>query len=148
MSTAETTIVNRLDELARVTGLVDQLAVAHRLSPDVVADMNVALDEILSNIITHAYADDGVHEIRIRLTVYDDVLVAEVEDDGRPFDPVKASPPKPGASLRERSIGGLGIHFVKNLMTEVTYSRTRDRNHLLLKKRLRTRSEAEPREHP
>ena len=58
MVTAETTIGNRPDELARVTRIVDELGVRHQLAPEVVADVNVALDEVLTNIITYAYDDD------------------------------------------------------------------------------------------
>ena len=38
--------------------------------------------------------------------------------------------------LEERSVGGLGIHIVRNLMDEVTYSRIAGRNRLTLKRAL------------
>ena len=69
MVTAETTIGNRRDELARVARIVDELAFRHHLAPDVVADVNVALDEVLTNIITYAYDDDRMHEIWIGFTI-------------------------------------------------------------------------------
>ena len=145
MTTVETTIANRRDDVARVAGMVDELASTHHLAPDVVADVNVALDEVLTNIISHGYDDGGVHEIRIRLTVDEDAIEAEVLDDGRPFNLTSMPAPDLGAPLRERRVGGLGIHFVRNLMSEVTYSRAGDRNRLLLKKRLTTRSEGDHR---
>jgi serine/threonine-protein kinase RsbW len=145
VTTVETTITNRRGDLARVTRIVDELASTHHLAPDVAADVHVALDEVLTNIIAHGYEDDRVHEIRIRLTVDDDALEAEILDDGRPFDPGAVPPPDLGASLRERRVGGLGIHFVRNLMSEVLYSRAGDRNRVLLKKRLTNPSEVDHR---
>ena len=68
--------------------------------------------------------------------VYPDALQAEVEDDGRPFDPLTVAPPDRTAPLAERKIGGLGIHFVRNLMSDVAYQRIGDRNRLVLTKAL------------
>ncbi len=144
MRSVEVSITNRLHDLTHVTQTVDQLAATHGLTPDIVADMNIALDEVLSNIIRHGYSDDRVHKIQIRLTADDDVLQAEIEDDGKPFNPLTTPPPDLTGSLRERAIGGLGIHFVKNLMSEVAYSFIKNRNRLVLKKHL-TRREADAR---
>ena len=69
------------------------------------------------------------------------VIEVEVEDDGRPYDPTALAPPDLSASLRDRPVGGLGMHFVRNLMSEVTYARAGDHNRLLLKKCLAHRSE-------
>jgi serine/threonine-protein kinase RsbW len=136
VTSAEACIENRLDHLPRVAALLDELAAAHGLPRDAVVDMQVALDEVLTNVITHGYADDGVHEIRVRVSVVPGVLEATVEDDARPFDPLTIPPPDLSASLRERAVGGLGIHFVRTLMSEVTYARVDNRNRLVLKKRL------------
>ena len=135
--TAETTIANSREDLSRVTRIVDELARRHRLAPDVVADLNVALDEVLTNIISYGYDDDGAHEIWIGFTVEADAIEAEVVDDGRPFDPTTIPPPDRSASLHDRQVGGLGIHFVRHLMSEVGYTRARGRNHLRLKRRWR-----------
>ena len=145
MTTAETSISNRRDDLARVTRIVDELAASHHLAAGVVADVNVALDEVLTNIITYGYDDNRVHEIRIRLTVDDDAIEAEVLDDGRPFDPTAIAAPDRSTSLRERRVGGLGMHLVKHLMSEVIYSRSGNHNRLVLKRRLTDRSEEDQR---
>lgn len=74
--------------------------------------------------------------VRIRLNVLDNVLEATIEDDGMPFNPVESAVPDVHASTRERRIGGVGLHLVKNLMSEVRYNRVGDRNRLVLRKRL------------
>ena len=136
MSTVEVRIRNRVGDLLEVTRIVDEMAASHRLSHNVAADMNVALDEVLTNIITHGYADDGLHEITVRLTLDKDVLEAEIEDDGAPFDPLTIPPPDVRAPLRARQVGGLGIHLVRSLMSDVAYSLVGNRNRLRLRRRL------------
>jgi len=51
MTDAETTIRNRREDFARVRDTLDRIAADHRLAAGVVADMQVALDEILTNIV-------------------------------------------------------------------------------------------------
>lgn len=136
MRRIETTIRNRRDEFACVVDAVDGFAAEHRLAPNTISDLQVALDEVLSNIVDHGYTDDAEHEIRVCLTVVDDVLEATVEDDGMPFNPLESAQPDTRAPLQERRIGGVGLHFVKNLMIEVSYERVGRHNRLVLKKNL------------
>jgi len=138
MSVIETTIVNRRAEFARVTGLVDQLGAEHRLPREAIADMCVALDEILTNITDYAYTDDAEYEIHIRFEVLDNVLEAIIEDGGAPFNPLAIPAPDVSTPLHERRVGGVGIHFVRSLMDEVAYERAGERNRLVLRKRFKT----------
>jgi anti-sigma regulatory factor (Ser/Thr protein kinase) len=124
------------DGIARVRDLLDELALANRLPTDPVSDMQVALDEVLSNTLRNGFGDGLPHRVDVALSVDSQTLTAEVEDDCAPFDPLSVPPPDLGPGLHERRIGGLGIHFVRTLMTEVTYARVRGRNRLLLRKNL------------
>ena len=136
MTVIETSILNKIRDLARMPELVERFAAEHRLSPDVVFGLNVALDEMLSNIIKYGYTDDAIHEIRVRLSVDGPVAVAEIEDDGRPFDPCAAPAADVDAPAEDRKVGGLGIHIVKELMSQMDYARIAGRNRLVMKMRL------------
>ena len=138
MSGVAISITNAASELARVAVLADQFAAANQLSSEAASDLHVALDEVLTNIIKYGYTDDRAHEISIQLRVEDGMLVAEIQDDGRPFDPLMLPEPDVKAPLMERRVGGVGIHFVRSLMHEVNYRRMADRNRLVLKRRLKT----------
>jgi anti-sigma regulatory factor (Ser/Thr protein kinase) len=133
MPAVETSILNKIRDLARMPELVDRFAAEHRLSPDVVFGINVALDEMLSNIIKYGYADDAIHEIRVRLWVDGPMVVAEIEDDGQPFDPLAAPAVDVDAPAEQRKVGGLGIHIVRNLMSQMDYARIAGRNRLVMK---------------
>ena len=133
----EITIVNQGSELARVAESLDQLAAERHLAPEIVADMQVALDEVLTNIAKYAHTDNAEHEIHICLQVRDNVLEAVIEDGGAPFDPLAVPAPDVSAPLHQRRVGGVGIHFVRNLLDEVTYKRVGGRNRLVLRKRFK-----------
>jgi anti-sigma regulatory factor (Ser/Thr protein kinase) len=136
MSQTDTTIRNRREEFPRVVDAVDRIAAEHHLAADVVGDIQIALDEILANIVDYAYTDAAEHEIRVRLKVLDNAIEAMIEDDGVPFNPLESAAPDTRAPLRERRIGGVGLHFVKNLMSEVSYNRVGGHNRLVLRKKL------------
>lgn len=137
MNIARTSISERDgDGVTRVQGMLDTLAATNRLPPDPVTDMQVALDEVLSNILRSGFSDGSPHRIDITLSVDSQALTAEIEDDCAPFDPLAVAVPDLRGSLHERRVGGLGIHFVRSLMSEVVYARVRGRNRLVLKKSL------------
>ena len=145
MTTVERTISNDAEGVRQIALLIDELGVARQLPAGAVTDMQVALDEVLTNIVNYGYSDGRAHDIRVRLTVTADALEAEVEDDGRPFDPLSIPPPDLGAPLRERAVGGLGIYFARHLMSEVRYTLVDNRNHLVLRKLLAGQTEADAR---
>ena len=121
MSRVETTLVNTLAGIARAGDVVAELARAHDLPRDVVSHMCVALDEVLSNIVKYGYADDAVHQISLRLALADGMLIAEVEDDARPFDPLSVPEPNLDVPFEERRVGGLGVHFIRSVMDEAGF---------------------------
>jgi len=134
MERAEMRIANELAELESVRQWIERFGAAHALSPRVLTALLVSFDEVLSNLISYGYADDRRHEICLRLALAGDTVCAEVEDDGVPFDPLAAPPPRLAGGVGERPVGGLGIHFLRTLNDEVTYRREENRNRLRFKK--------------
>jgi sigma-B regulation protein RsbU (phosphoserine phosphatase) len=126
---------NEVSELERFNQTLTEFGQHHGLAPKVVHDLNLALEEILTNIISYGYTDNREHEIKVRLSVQPGEVKAEVEDDGQPFNPLEAPEPDTAQSLQERTIGGLGIHLVRKLMDSLEYKRQGDRNLLSMKKK-------------
>ena len=135
MEQVELIIGNRSDELPRVIAALDDLVRRHKL-PDAALDMHVALDEVLSNIVKYAYDTPASRDIRVRLKVSAGQLEAQIEDDGRAFDPLQAKQQDLSLPLARRAPGGLGISVVKHLMSDVSYVRTNGRNRITLIRRL------------
>ena len=132
----ELRLANDLAGLAGLAERIERFGAEQGLAANVVNALNVVLDEAVSNAINHGY-DAGVRgEIAVRLRRGADRVEVEVEDDGRPFDPLQVPPPDLTLPLERRPIGGLGIHLIKNLMDEVSYVRRAGRNVLKMAKRL------------
>jgi serine/threonine-protein kinase RsbW len=123
-------------EIARLAHSVTEFCARHALAEATAAQLNLALDEAITNIIAYAYDDADEHEIAVRISLVAGALTAELIDDGREFDPLLVAAPDPAASLAERSVGGLGIHLVRRLMDDIRYRREGARNHLVLAKRI------------
>lgn len=101
-------------------------------SPDRIRDIELALEELLVNIISYAYqGGEGSIEVTCRCDACDR-LVFEIWDSGVPFNMLAYGDPDTTAEIDQRQIGGLGIFFVKQLMDEVHYRREDDRNILTI----------------
>jgi len=135
MESVQTRIPNRLDAMAEVASIVEAFGKEHGLSRRIVNDVNVALDEVLNNVISYVLSR-ARSEIGIRLEIIGGKIVIDIEDAGRPFDPLGAPTPDLTGGLRERRVGGLGIHFVRNVMDAVEYARVGEHNRLRLSKKL------------
>lgn len=96
----------------------------------------VALDEVLTNVVDYAFPDGGGAPIEVRVGLADQQVQVEVIDRGVSFDPLSQAAPDTELALEERDIGGLGIHLVRELMDEVSWRRENDCNLLHLRKRL------------
>ncbi len=127
---------NELAELGRVSQEVAEFWSQHGLPAELEGDLNLALEEILANIILHGYRDGAEHEIVVRLEAEPAEVRAAVEDDGVAFNPLEAPEPDLSAPLDQRRIGGLGLHLVRNLVDRLQYERRGDRNHLRMTKRI------------
>jgi sigma-B regulation protein RsbU (phosphoserine phosphatase) len=131
-------IASRVADLPIITRQIDELAAANGWSGNVLADLQVVADEVLVNIMEYAYPVDEPGEIRISFGVSGHAIEMQFEDWGRHFDPLSVIEANRTAPLKDREPGGVGIHFVRSLMSEVSYSRVDDKNRLLVRRRLQT----------
>jgi anti-sigma regulatory factor (Ser/Thr protein kinase) len=115
---------NDLADLTRLAADIEAFAEQNNLGADTAQVFNLCLDEVFTNIVSYAYADGSPHEIFLDLTVTPGEVAAVIRDDGRAFDPLTEAPlPDLDAPVEDRKIGGLGVHFLKTLMTRVAYRR-------------------------
>lgn len=99
-------------------------------------EVQMAVDEACTNIIKHAYSgEEG--PITLICELVDDEFVVTIRDRGKPFDPSSVPVPDLHADLDKRRIGGLGIHFMRKMMDEVSYDFDAEKgNKLTMRKRL------------
>ena len=127
---------NDLSELARIAEEIETHGEACDWPAKWILNINLSLDELITNIVSYGYRDADEHEIRVTLTEQDRSIVVVVEDDAAAFDPFTSAPaPDLEAGVEERRIGGLGVYFVKTLMDEVAYERVDGVNRITLVQR-------------
>lgn len=97
--------------------------------------LRLVSEEILVNIINYAYPEK-FGNIYINTELLNNTLVLKIIDEGIKFDPLERQNPDITIPLEERTIGGLGIFMVKNIMDEISYSYENNKNILTMKKKL------------
>ncbi|MFH5187457.1 ATP-binding protein [Paenibacillus sp. TAB 01] len=128
---------NDLQELHRLnlflTGLTEQMAIDEKM----LFQLNLICDELITNTILYGYepGEEGRHLIELQVSSSPDCLEVWVKDGGIPFNPLERGEPDLDLNVEERPVGGLGIHFVRQVMDELYYERSEGKNVIRLIKR-------------
>ncbi len=130
------TLGSDLAEVPRLMAAVEAFCSDHDLGADIAMEIELVLEEAVTNSMRHGFMDGGEHSVTVLMSCMDAELTLEVTDDGIPFNPLQRAPVDVDAPLEERSVGGLGIHLIRNLMDEVEYARVGERNRLRMIKAL------------
>jgi serine/threonine-protein kinase RsbW len=128
------TLTGKPAERRRLVQALEDFCREHAIAPEVRHAADLALEEHITNVLSHGGARAML--VRVRCEVDAGFLVIEVEDDGRSFDPATAPPVNTEIPLGEKPVGGLGIHLMREFMDEISYAREAARNVLRMKKRL------------
>ena len=134
MPEATVRIENDLSEIAKVDEKLDDFAEQFGVPPAVTAAFHIIFDDLLNNVISYGFNDEQRHFIDIRLELTANNLTVSIADDGVPFNPLAESAPDTTLSIEDRPIGGMGIHLVINMVDNISYQRTADKNVLTLTK--------------
>ncbi len=129
-------IENKISEVNRLSLLIEEFGEKNSLPPDVVFDVSLSLDELVTNIVSYGFPDGEKSKIEVNITLNETEILVELIDYGIEFDPTKIPDADVTLSIDERRIGGLGIFFVRKKMNEIKYARVNNRNVLTLKKKL------------
>lgn len=124
---------NDMSEIGRMAEELERYCDEEELPMKTGLELNLVLEELVTNIISYGYEDEDEHLIKVDITRDGAVLHIKVIDDGIAFNPLEASPPLMSEKLDDLEPGGLGIHLVKKLTNEAVYSREGDHNILIMK---------------
>ena len=118
----ELKIPNQTDNLELIREFVAKVSCKVGFTEDDVDRIRIAVDEACTNVIKHAYEEEGEDHIGIIIKIDYRKLTIIVTDRGKGFDPQSIELPQMEAYLAELCVGGLGIYLMKTLMDEVDYS--------------------------
>ena len=129
-------VKNQLFEIQRLSALVEAFAREHQMPGSSAFQINLVLDELVTNVISYGYRDGAEHLIDLRMKLSGEELTIVMEDDGLPFNPLEQAAPQLDKPIAEKEVGGLGIFLVRKLMESVEYRREADKNILVMKKKI------------
>ena len=98
-----------------------------------VADAELIAEELLTNVVRAARAEDGDSFLSLQLVLTPVAIELTLQDNGPAFDPLALASPALDAAIEERSVGGLGVHIVRALADDCRYARIDGRNILTVR---------------
>ncbi len=133
----ELTVDATVESIPVITEFVDEQLAKYNCPVKAQAQIDIAIDELFSNIVHYAY-HPGTGPATVRVEVVEKPLSVVITfiDQGVPYDPLAKADPDVTLSAEERAIGGLGIYIVKKNMNEITYEYKDGRNILKIRKEL------------
>jgi anti-sigma regulatory factor (Ser/Thr protein kinase) len=129
-------IKNDISEISKLAIFIDELSEELDFTPELNFNLNLVLDEAISNVILYAYGKEEQKEISLVAYLSDNNLVFVLTDSGMEFDPTKVPDADVTLSAEEREIGGLGIYLIRQIMNTVEYQRIDGKNVLTMRKEL------------
>ena len=127
---------NEIPEISKLTLFIDELGEELGLSPELVFNLNLVLEEAVSNIILYAYPKGEHENISLTAKKTENQLLFVLTDTGKEFDPTLMPDADVNLAAKDRQIGGLGIFLIRQIMNQVEYQRIDGRNVLTLGKDL------------
>ncbi|MBR45485.1 MAG: ATP-binding protein [Rhodospirillaceae bacterium] len=98
------------------------------LTGDLGHQVTLILEELFANLLRHG--SDAVEAVHAEIALRREGMSVHIRfsDDGAPFNPLKAPPPGLDGGAKNRAVGGLGVHLVRELTSHAAYRRADGRN--------------------
>ena len=133
MNEKEITLDATVENIAAATDFVDEMLETVSCPIKSQMQIDVALDELFSNVARYAYTPEA-GKVTLRVLTGEGFAEISLADSGKPYDPLAKEDPDITLSAQERPIGGLGIFLVKKTMDEVQYRFENGKNITTIKK--------------
>lgn len=130
------TLPNDIQTVPQLSAFVDEVCETAGYDMATTLKINLAIEEAVVNVMNYAYPAGVKGEVYIGAQINDVRLKFVISDSGTPFDPTAKAEVDTTLSAEERSIGGLGIHLIRQIMDSINYERIEGKNVLTLRKNL------------
>ena len=121
--------------IEKVTDFVNEELESNDCSMKAQLQIDVAIDEIMSNVAYYGYPDgNGQVRVTVDFPGNEAKVIIAFEDNGIEFNPLEKQDPDVTLSADDRLVGGLGIFIVKKTMDDVRYERKDNKNILTIEK--------------
>ena len=127
---------NSLEDIGQLGEKIEEWGKQQSIPVKITSGMTLMLDELVTNVVMHGYGEGAEGCIEVSLTIQDGIVTAILRDWATAFDPLSRAQADTALAIDDREIGGLGIHFVRNIADEFSYRRDGDANEICLKKKV------------
>jgi serine/threonine-protein kinase RsbW len=107
------------------------------VNDEILYDVQLAVDEACTNIISHGYAGLDPGSIILDLEIDSEKLTISLTDFGHSFEPSNVPIPDVDAPIEERELGGFGLFLIQQSMDHLNYQVTEEGNKMILTKYLK-----------
>jgi anti-sigma regulatory factor (Ser/Thr protein kinase) len=129
-------LAGSLSELDRLSDKLKMVGDQWNLNEKTVLQMNLALDELFTNVVSYGIDSQGHQQISFSLDHCGEKIIIVVTDNGKPFDPTRAPDPDLDLPLDKQPVGGLGIFLMRQYTDEIEYRRENEKNIVTLTKKI------------
>lgn len=130
------TLANDLQRVPRLNTFIDEACQANGFDMSTTMQLNLAIEEAVVNVMNYAYPVGTKGNITIEAKSNGKEMLFVITDTGKPFDPTARPEVDTTLSAEDRSIGGLGIHLIRQIMDRINYERSDEHNILTLIKKI------------
>jgi sigma-B regulation protein RsbU (phosphoserine phosphatase) len=127
---------NDTQEVPRLNAFTDGFCQEAGLDDMETMKVRVAVEEAVVNVMKYAYPTGQHGDVTVEAVSNDIRLKFTITDAGKPFDPTVQAAVDTSLSAQQRTIGGLGIHIMRQNMDSMNYERIDNLNVLTLRKKL------------
>ena len=127
---------NDLQEVPRLNAFVEEVCGAVGFDQDGTKQIKEAVEEAVVNVMKYAYPSGTRSDVTIEAASNDVRLKFTIIDKGKPFDPTVQTAADTKLSAKDRPIGGMGIHIIRQNMDSINYERIDNLNVLTLRKKI------------
>ena len=109
-----------LENLQEVRSYVDRVGACLRVDKNALNDLQLAVDEAVTNVILHGYEDLGGN-VEIHMESDGNDVIIRIRDRAKTFDASHVSAPQLDTALKDRPFGGMGIFLIKKMTDEAEF---------------------------
>jgi serine/threonine-protein kinase RsbW len=114
-----------LKNLKEFRTFVQQSGAVLEVRPEVLGDLGLIVDEAVTNIVVHGYAENG-GPVEILMRRDGEELLIFIRDRAPYFDADQVETPHLDAPLAQREFGGMGVYLIRKLCDEAVFDRRPD----------------------
>lgn len=129
-------LTSSITELDRLNEKMTWVGEQWDLSGKTVLQINLALDELFTNVVSYGLEEASGQQITFTLINHGNEIKIVVTDSGKAFDPTQAPNPDLGTPLEDQQVGGLGIFLIRQYTDHIDYERTGGKNITTLTKKI------------